>query len=110
MVHLILATAVLVAFVGRNRGKVFLGIAFFVLFSFAALRYMYGNDYASYLYHYIGIQAGWKSTFDGEYLYTLLNQYFPSFYLIAAMTSTSTSAPLGRSFTATQLRAGAELI
>lgn len=87
MVHFILAAAVLIAFIGRNRGKAFLGIAFFVLFAFAALRYMYGNDYASYLYHYNSIQTGWESPFDGEPLYTLLNQFFPSFYWLIAVTS-----------------------
>ncbi len=87
MVHFILAAAVLIAFIGRNWGKTFLGIAFFVLFAFAALRYMYGNDYASYLYHYNSIQSGWESPFDGEPLYTLLNQSFPSFYWIIAATS-----------------------
>lgn len=87
MVHFILAAAVLIAFIGRNRGKTFLGIAFFVLFAFAALRYMYGNDYASYLYHYNSIQTGWESPFDGEPLYTLLNQFFPSFYWLIAVTS-----------------------
>lgn len=87
MVHIILGAAILIAFLGRNRGRAFLGIAFFVLFSFAAMRYMYGNDYSSYLYHYNSIRTGWDSPFDGEYLYTLMNQTVPSFYLLIAITS-----------------------
>ena len=61
MVHLILAVAVLIALIGQRKNKIFFALACTVLFVFAALRYMYGNDYAGYYGHYLNIQAGGKS-------------------------------------------------
>lgn len=87
MVHIILASAVLIAYLGRNKGKAALNVGFFVLFLFAALRYMYGNDYRNYLYEYNGIQLGWESQFEGEALFYVLNRLSPSFNFLIAVTS-----------------------
>ena len=87
MVIVILFSAVLLAFAGRRKGRVTLAMGFFVLFLFAALRYMYGNDYASYYRWFLRINSGWKSPFDYEMLYTLLNRICPSFPVLIAVTS-----------------------
>lgn len=86
MVHLILAAAVLVALIGRGKSKYFFAAACGVLFLFAALRYMYGNDYAPYFVKYKEIQAGATGVFD-EWLFVLLNRLSPSFYVLIAVTS-----------------------
>lgn len=86
MVHLVPAASVLIALVGRKRSKYFFAVACFVLFLFAALRYMFGNDYISYYAHYLTIRAGGQSPYD-EWLFTALNQISPSFYVLIALTS-----------------------
>lgn len=86
MVHLILAASVLIALMGRGKSKYFFAVACWVLFLFAALRYMYGNDYPGYYAHYLEIRAGGESPYD-EWLFTLLNQVCPSFYVLIALTS-----------------------
>lgn len=85
MVHLVLAGSVLIALLGRKRSKYFIAAAFVVLFLFAALRYMYGNDYYNYYRSYMVSRTG-ISVFD-EYLYELLCKLVPSFYLLIALTS-----------------------
>lgn len=87
MVHVILASAVLIALLGKKRSRYALPAGFFVLFMFAALRYMYGNDYRGYLSEYNAIRQGWRSQFDDEVLFKLLNQISPSFYILIAITS-----------------------
>lgn len=86
MVHLILASSVLIALMGRGKSKYFFTAACGLLFLFAALRYMYGNDYPSYYAHYFQIQSGDLSIYD-EYLFTVLNRVSPSFYTLIALTS-----------------------
>lgn len=61
-------------------------ISCFILFLFAALRYMYGNDYPGYLSEYNKIQLGIASQFE-EPLFAWLNRIIPSFYLLIAITS-----------------------
>lgn len=86
MVHLVFAVAVLIALAGRRKSKYVFAAACFVLFLFAALRYMYGNDYLSYYIHYLNIQGGGESVYD-EWLFTILNRVSPSFYFMIAVTS-----------------------
>lgn len=87
MVHLIFAVILALTVIGSKKNKVFTIIAFFFLWLFAALRYMYGNDYYSYFRVFIYIHNGGSSPFDGEILFTFLNQICPSFYLLIALTS-----------------------
>lgn len=86
MVHLVLAAAVLIALAGRGKSKYIFAAACMVLFLFAALRYMYGNDYINYYASYVSIQGGDESVYD-ELLFTVLNQLSPSFYFLIAITS-----------------------
>lgn len=86
MVHLIFIVAVLLAYMSRKKGKILLFMSFFILFLFAALRYMYGNDYSGYLYEYNKIHLGLRSGFE-ETLFVLLNKICPSFYMLIAVTS-----------------------
>ena len=86
MVHLILF-AVFALAVAVRKQKHLQWFPFFVLFLFAAVRYMYGNDYQSYLIEYEYIKGGMTTSFGGEYLYTLLNLLSPSFYVLIAVTS-----------------------
>lgn len=87
MVHLILFAAVILSVVGSEKSKVFTQLSFLLLFGFAALRYMYGNDYYSYCLRYKYIHNGGASPYDGEYLFTFLNRVCPSFYVLVALTS-----------------------
>lgn len=87
MVHIILAIIVLVALFGRDKDRMITRIAFFLLFLFAALRYMYGNDYSSYLTRYNMIHNGWLDAFDGEILFTWINYLSPHFFVLIAVTS-----------------------
>lgn len=83
MVHFILGLAFALTIIGhKNKYVQFIG--FVVLFGFASLRYMYGTDYFNYYMWYTYIRAGRKSPFD-EVLYTLLNQYLPSFFILVAI-------------------------
>lgn len=86
MVHVILASAVLIAFLGKKRTRYALSAGFFILFLFAALRYMYGSDYINYLNAYNMIQLGIDPPFDEE-LCIFLNRISPSFYLLIAASS-----------------------
>ncbi len=86
MVHLVLFASVLIALMGRGKSKYFFAAACWVLFLFAALRYMYGSDYPAYYAHYLEIRAGNPDVYD-EWLFTLLNRLSPSFYVVIAVTS-----------------------
>jgi hypothetical protein len=77
MVHLVLLSAVILALMGRNNNKNIQRFAFILLFVFAAIRYMYGNDYVSYMEKFTLIKAG-GNPFDGELLFTLLCRVLPS--------------------------------
>lgn len=85
MVHVVLAGAVLIALFGKKKSKYFFVAACTVLFLFAALRYMYGNDYYNYFQAYLASRAGYP-VFD-EYLYELLCRLIPSFFLLVALSS-----------------------
>lgn len=87
MVHILLAAIVVIAFIGRDKDRTITRIAFVLLFLFAALRYMFGNDYNAYMEKFQQIQNGRLDVFDWEYLYTLLNLVTPSFYILVALTS-----------------------
>ena len=86
MVHLVLASSVLIAMVGHKRSKYTYIVSCLLLFAFAALRYMYGNDYGNYYANYFRIHAGVKDVYD-EWLFTLLNQISPSFFSLIAVSS-----------------------
>jgi hypothetical protein len=88
MVHILLAMIVLIAFIGRDKDKTVTRIAFLLLLLFAALRYMYGSDYASYQWEYGRIKNGKLDAFGVEILYTLLNLMSPTFYILVAVIST----------------------
>ena len=88
MVHLIFAVAIILALIGSmGRSKHIIAVAFLVLFAFAALRYMYGNDYENYYGIHTQIINGESSPYDGEYLFTLLNQISPTFEHLIVVTS-----------------------
>lgn len=86
MVHVLLALAVFFAVVGQ-KNKYIQRTAFLVLFLFAALRFMYGNDYYNYYRWFNHIHAGRPSGFKTEVLYNLLNIYLPSFPVLVALSS-----------------------
>ena len=87
MVHILLATIIIVALIGHDKDKMITRFAFFMLCLFAALRYMYGSDYASYFQKFSAIQSGRKGVFEDEPLFTLLNVLCPSFHVLVAVTS-----------------------
>lgn len=87
MVHILLATIVLIALFGRDKDRIITKIAFFLLFLFAALRYMYGNDYSNYLTRYNMIQNGWPNAFGQEILFAWINWLSPHFFVLIACTS-----------------------
>lgn len=86
MVHVWLALAVIFAVAGR-KNKYLQRFAFVVLFLFAALRFMYGNDYYNYYRWFNHIHAGGESGFKTEILYNLMNQILPSFPMLVALSS-----------------------
>lgn len=86
MVHVLLALAVFFAVIGY-KNKYIQRVAFVVLFLFAALRFMYGNDYYNYYLWFNYIHAGHDSPFKTELLYNLLNQWLPSFPVLVALSS-----------------------
>lgn len=87
MTHIVFVAAVAIAYAGRKKSKYVFITAFVLLFMFAALRYQYGNDYASYYRGYLAIGMGQKSGFEGEVLYVLLNKLSPHFFVLIAITS-----------------------
>ena len=86
MVHVWLALAVLFAALGY-KNKYIQRVAFVILFVFAALRFMYGNDYYNYYRWFNHIHAGGRSGFKTEILYNLLNRILPSFPVLIALSS-----------------------
>lgn len=86
MVHVLLGLAVLFAILGA-RNKYIQRVAFVILFLFAALRFMYGNDYYNYYRWFRHIHAGGASGFKTEILYNLLNRWLPSFPVLVALSS-----------------------
>ena len=86
MVHFVLALVVLLTVIGY-KNKYVQCVGFLVLFGFAALRFLYGNDYLSYYMWFEHIHSGGYSPFKTELLYTLLNKYLPSFFVLVALSS-----------------------
>ena len=86
MVHVLLALAMLFAVIG-SKNKYIQRVAFLVLFIFAALRFMYGNDYYNYYLWFNHIHSGGESGFKTELLYNLLNRVLPSFPVLIALSS-----------------------
>ena len=86
MVHVCLALAVFFAVLGY-KNKYIQRTAYLVLFLFAALRFMYGNDYYNYYRWFNHIHRGGESGFKTEILYNLLNCWLPSFPVLVALAS-----------------------
>lgn len=86
MVHALLALAIIFAILGY-KNKYIQSVAFLVLFLFAALRFMYGNDYYNYYRWFNHIHSGGESGFETEILYNLLNRWLPSFPVLVALSS-----------------------
>ena len=86
MVHILLALAVFFAILG-SKNKYIQRAAYLILFAFAALRFMYGNDYYNYYRWFNHIHAGGASGFKTEILYSLLNRWLPSFPVLIALSS-----------------------
>lgn len=85
MVHLFLAFN---SFLGLlNKNKRLLSILFFALFVFSAIRYDYGNDYASYLRWFNYIKSTGSNPFGEQILYTFLNKISPSFNFLLTIVS-----------------------
>ena len=87
MVHILLATIILIAVFGYDKDRMITRFAFFCLFLFAALRYMYGSDYYAYSVRFTAIHNGWTGVYKEEVLFTLLNMLSPSFQVVVAVTS-----------------------
>lgn len=87
MVHILLATIILIAIIGYDKDRIITRFAFFLLFLFAALRYMYGSDYYAYSVKFNSIHSGRTNIYKGEWLFTLLNMISPSFHVVIAVTS-----------------------
>ena len=87
MVHLVFVAVVFIAILSRNNNKNIERIAFFVLFIFAAIRYMYGNDYYDYMTIHDYIHNGGVYNFSGEPLFNMLNHVVPSFFVLVAIIS-----------------------
>lgn len=86
MIHIILVSIIVIAFVCRKNQKL-QNIAFVLLGLMASIRYVYGNDYRSYYRYYEQIKMGYKTPFTGEVLFTGLNKMTPSFYVLIIITS-----------------------
>ena len=86
MVHVLLALAVFFAILGY-KNKYIQRVAYVILFLFAALRFMYGNDYYNYYRWFNYIHAGGESGFKTEILYNFLNRCLPSFPVLVALAS-----------------------
>lgn len=86
MIHVILIGIVVVAIIGR-KNELILNFAYGMLAIMASIRYMYGNDYASYYHNYCRIKAGNNTIFKDEILFRILNEYSPSFYFLIVITS-----------------------
>lgn len=86
MVHVWLALAIFFALLGF-KNKYIQRTAFVILFLFAALRFMYGNDYYNYYLWFNHIHRGGESGFKTELLYNLLNRWLPSFPVLVALSS-----------------------
>lgn len=86
MVHVWLALAIFFAVLGY-KNKYIQRVAYVVLFLFAALRFMYGNDYYNYYRWFNYIHAGGQSGFKTEVLYNLTNRILPSFPVLVALSS-----------------------
>lgn len=86
MVHIILFSAIFLSFLLRKKGKKAQLIPFLILYVFAALRYMYGNDYSSYYIAHALVQTGGRSPFD-EFLFVKLNELIPNFFVLIALIS-----------------------
>ena len=86
MVHLLLLFPIFTVLFAPKNKKLFVRLAFFELFLFAALRYQLGNDYTSYYRHYLTIQRG-GNPFRMEALFTALCRIMPSYYWLVAFTS-----------------------
>ena len=86
MVHVLLALAIFFAALGF-KNKYIQRTAYVILFLFAALRFMYGNDYYNYYRWFNHIHRGGESGFKTEILYNLLNQILPSFPVLVALSS-----------------------
>lgn len=86
MVHLVLLFPILTSLFAPKNKKLFVRLAFFELFLFAALRYQFGNDYISYYQHYLTIQQG-GNPFRMEVLFTALCRIMPSYYWLVAFIS-----------------------
>ncbi len=87
MVHVILCLALWLAAGGTRNKGLRLTLACLLLFAFAALRYQYGNDYASYYHWFLHIRRGGSSPYGQEFLFTLLNMVCPHFFVLIAVTS-----------------------
>lgn len=86
MVHFTLALAVFLAILGY-KNKYIQRMSYVVLLAFAALRYMYGNDYRNYYLWFQHIHNGGESQFKTEILYNALNRWLPSFQVLIALSS-----------------------
>lgn len=86
MVHAVFLITIILSFVLKNKGKQIQTIPFLILFLFAALRYMYGNDYANYYHIHRSVQQGAVSPFD-EFLFTKLYEWIPNFFVLTGLIS-----------------------
>lgn len=86
MIHIILISIIAFAYLSRKSRRI-QNFSFVLIAIVAAIRYMYGNDYFSYMQCHYWIRNGVRSPFDREILYTVLNKAISSFYVLIAITS-----------------------
>lgn len=86
MIHITLLLSTVTATINKYR-RYFLFLSFFILFVFAAIRYNYGNDYASYYEWFEWIHRGGDSPYKGQVGFTWLNVIMPNFFLLVVAVS-----------------------
>lgn len=86
MVHVTLLLSSVIASFKKNK-KIWLIVAFVILWMFAVLRYDFGNDYMHYYEEFTSIHSG-KMTAMNEPLFVLLCRSCPNYYVFILITST----------------------
>lgn len=92
MVHFVMYFTPIIASIKKYR-RFWLLISFWILFTFAAIRYNFGNDYRGYYYNYTIIHSGGKP-YTSEPIFLFLIKLCPNFYTFIAVTSIITVIPV----------------
>jgi hypothetical protein len=85
MVHVVLFSVIALGFMTRKTGKFSQAVPFIILFAFASIRYMFGNDYKVYYQNFYLAKLG--GTIYHDLFFEYLNKFFPNFFLMIAFLS-----------------------